>query len=313
LAAPPESLHDRIKTALDESRIMILGGQVLLGFQFHGVFADAFGTLPRHALIAQGVAMGLMFVAIGAMVTPSAYHRLALDGTDTGTLHSVIGWFTGAALPPFALSLGVDIFIVTERMAGTAVGTAAGCTFACLALAAWFGAGYLARQRVGGMERQAAAARAAGVEDTPLHARIEQMLTEARVVLPGAQTLFGFQLAIVLTREFEKVPASSRLCHGLALGCVALSVILLMAPAAYHRIVYAGMDTLAFLRIGGRLVTAAMAPLALGLAGEAYVVFARISGSAAFGMAAAGVTFAMLAGLWYAFPIAARRRVNRGA
>ena len=35
---------------------------------------------------------------------------------------------------------------------------------------------------------------------TPLHAKIEQMLTEARVVLPGAQALFGFQLAIVLSK-----------------------------------------------------------------------------------------------------------------
>ena len=32
-------------------------------------------------------------------------------------------------------------------------------------------------------------------ETAPLHARIEQMLTEARVILPGAQALLGFQLA----------------------------------------------------------------------------------------------------------------------
>ena len=32
---------------------------------------------------------------------------------------------------------------------------------------------------------------------TPLHAKIEQMLTEARVILPGAQALFGFQLGKV--------------------------------------------------------------------------------------------------------------------
>jgi hypothetical protein len=31
---------------------------------------------------------------------------------------------------------------------------------------------------------------------TPLHAKTEQMLTEAHVVLPGAQALFGFQFAM---------------------------------------------------------------------------------------------------------------------
>ena len=58
------------------------------------------------------------------------------------------------------------------------------------------------------------------------------MLTEARVILPGAQALLGFQLVIVLTGAFEKLPDISRLMHGLALLCVALSVTLLMTPAA---------------------------------------------------------------------------------
>jgi len=40
--------------------------------------------------------------------------------------------------------------------------------------------------------------------ETPLHVRIEQMLTEARVILPGAQAIFGFQLSVVLTQAFEK-------------------------------------------------------------------------------------------------------------
>ena len=34
---------------------------------------------------------------------------------------------------------------------------------------------------------------------TPLRAKVEQMLTEARVLIPGAQALLGFQMAIMLT------------------------------------------------------------------------------------------------------------------
>ena len=56
---------------------------------------------------------------------------------------------------------------------------------------------------------------------TPLTIRIEHMLTEARVVLPGAQALFGFQLSIVLTRSFAELSSrhpcrqsvSCRSCH----------------------------------------------------------------------------------------------------
>jgi hypothetical protein len=112
---------------------------------------------------------------------------------------------------------------------------------------------------------------------------------------------------IVLTESFERLPASSKLLHGLALGCVAVSIILLMTPAAYHRIVYAGEDTPEFLRIGGALVAAATVPLALGLVGDAYVVFTKITDSATFGTAAALLVLVLLAGLWYAYPAAARR------
>jgi hypothetical protein len=49
--------------------------------------------------------------------------------------------------------------------------------------------------------------------NTPLKVKIQQFLVEARVVLPGAQALFGFQLAIVLTRPFELLPAASKVVH----------------------------------------------------------------------------------------------------
>jgi uncharacterized protein DUF6328 len=223
-------LKDKIKTALDETRMLILGVQVLLGFQFRGAFENAAEALPTHARAATGSALALMLVAAALIITPSAYHRIALGGTNTGAFHDLVGRLATAALLPFAASLGLDLFIAVERMAGTGAGAAVGGAFTTMELAGWYGAGYIARRRTGGMNRRAAAAQADAVEDTPLHTRIEQMLTEARVILPGVQALLGFQLAIVLTESFERLPASSKLLHGLALGCVAVSIILLMTP-----------------------------------------------------------------------------------
>jgi hypothetical protein len=77
---------------------------------------------------------------------------------------------------------------------------------------------------------------------TSLNERINQMLAEARVVLPGVQALLGFQLISVISQSFEKLPASSKLVHAVSLGCITVAVILLMAPAAYHRIVFSGQD-----------------------------------------------------------------------
>src|SRR6185503_6232327 len=38
----------------------------------------------------------------------------------------------------------------------------------------------------------------------------EHMLTEARVLLPGAQAMLGFQLAVLLTESFTQLPESAK-------------------------------------------------------------------------------------------------------
>jgi hypothetical protein len=146
---------------------------------------------------------------------------------------------------------------------------------------------------------------------TPLDVKIEQMLTEARVVLPGAQALFGFQLAIVLTLSFEQLPGPSKIIHAASIFLVALAVVLLMAPAAYHRIVYAGEDTQDMHRVGSILVTVATVPLALGLAGDIYVVMAKIAGSPIAGLVAGVLGLIVLIGLWHAYPLTTAYIRNR--
>src|SRR5438874_13400695 len=54
----PMELSKKVKIALDETRMLILGAQILLGFQFRGVFSDGYGQLPSHARYLDGVALG---------------------------------------------------------------------------------------------------------------------------------------------------------------------------------------------------------------------------------------------------------------
>ena len=137
------------------------------------------------------------------------------------------------------------------------------------------------------------------------------MLTEGRVILPGAQALLGFQLVIVLSDSFEKLPASSRLVHGLALLATALTVVLLITPAALHRIVWAGEDSEEVLRIGSCITILALLPLACGMAADAYVVFARFTGAMIGAAVAAGVVLLVLLGFWYAWPFIDRLARHR--
>jgi hypothetical protein len=50
-------------------------------------------------------------------------------------------------------------------------------------------------------------------EPTPLEKKIEQVLTECRIVLPGTQALPGFQLSAFLTDAFTMLPRADQLLH----------------------------------------------------------------------------------------------------
>jgi Family of unknown function (DUF6328) len=284
------AFSEKVKTALNETRTLILGAQILLGFQYQGVFQQQFDALPSEARIVNGCALGLMLVSVGLLIAPSAFHRIADQGESTSRVQRLTGRCAAAALLPFAAALGLDVSISLARaFASPPAGLVTGIGFAVVALAGWYGLGAIMKRNQGAAERRKVELEPDQRETAPLHSLLEQMLVEARVILPGAQALLGFQLVIVLTSTFEKLPDFSRLLHGIALLCVALSVILLITPAALHRIVWAGEDSEALLRSGGRITAGALLPFALGMAGDSYVVLARIFGSADFGGVAGAV------------------------
>lgn len=303
------ALHEKVKTALDETRTQILGAQILLGFQYQVVFQEQFERLPAYAQATDGWALGLMLLTVGLLIAPSAIHRVVERGESTGRFQTLAGRLATTALLPFAMALGLDLAIALGRgFDHVWAGRAAGLAFTLLALGGWYGMGALIQQRHGASERAKTDAQQNAHEVAPLHARIEQMLTEGRVILPGAQALLGFQLVIVLTSAFERLPAISRLVHGLALLFVSAAVILLITPAALHRIVWAGEDSETLLRAGGWVTVAALVPLALGMTGDTYVVLARIARSPLLGAMAASAVIMGLLGLWVFWPVALRWR-----
>ena len=292
----------KVKIALDECRVLMLGAQILFGFHLRAAFQDQFANLSPASHILYVFAFVAMAVVIALLIAPSMQHRLVENGRSSGRIIEVTTLFAGLALAPFALSLGADIAIVFSFKFGTPTGAAFGFTFAGLALALWYGIEYLWR-RPNGKEPAMPEE-----PDTPIDVRVEHMLTGSRVLLPGAQALFGFQLTVLLTAAFDKLPESSKLAHAFALCSIALAVILLMAPAALHRITFDGRNTERFHTMGARFVVAAAVPLALGISADIYVAVAKALASTAIGVAVACALAALLAALWFVQPLALRHR-----
>src|ERR1700760_953661 len=143
-------LSEKVKIALEETRILILGAQILLGFGFRGVFSARFDELPEYARYADGIALALLVCAIGLLVAPDPYHRIVEQGQDSGPLHRYATVIADLALLPFALALGLVLFVgATGIFDDSAVSTAAGIAGAGVALALWYGLPQLRARFVG--------------------------------------------------------------------------------------------------------------------------------------------------------------------
>lgn len=301
-------IAQKVKVALDETRMLVLGAQILIGFQFRGVFQDLYSQLPAPSRYLDGVALLLMVATLALLILPGTYHRLVEKGNASGRLHALTNKLAVTALIPFTVSLGIDVGITGERILGPVGGITAGVLVGALALFFWYGLEGWRMRSTGQAERAMSERQKDTTEQTALHEKIDQMLTEARVILPGSQALLGFQLAIVLTQAFEKLLPSVKIIHGVALICVALSIVLLIAPAAYHRIVYKGEDSEEFHRIGSRFVTYSTIPLALALGADVFVVGTKIVSSDLAAALAGIAVLALLVGFWHGLPLLAQRQ-----
>jgi hypothetical protein len=298
-----KDLDRRVKLALDETRLLILGVQVLLGFQFQSFFQDGFSELSS---VSQWLCVGglaLLIVSVGLLIAPSMQHRLVEQGRSSTRLVQAANFFAGCGLIPLAASLGLSGYVVAERHFGLATGLAMGPALAIAAAFAWFGLEFIVGSKPDNGSMQ--------VANTPLATKIEQLLTEARVIIPGAQALLGFQFIAMLTSGFDRLPQTVKAVHALALCLVAINVILLMTPAALHRLSFNGEDSRKFLRMGSALVIAAPAFLAAGVAAETFVVLHKVSSNAGWAPVGALVSFGALIGLWYAIPAWLRRQLER--
>jgi hypothetical protein len=294
------ALQERMKDALDEARMVILVIQVLLGFQFRVVLERRFERLPALTQAVHLGGLSLLLAAFALGVSPATFHRLAEDGNDTPRALRFASRMVGLALLPFAAALGTSLFVATEMMTPSLTAMIVGGGGFLVAIGVWY---------VWPALRHHPGPRAPDepLQPTPISTKAEHALTEARMVLPGAQALLGFQFLWVFTDGFADLPRASRVMHLASLLSVALAGILLIAPAAFHRIAEEGYRTRRFYRYASGMVQASLLPLAVGMSADFYVVVAKVSGSVRDGMVASAAVFGAMVGLWWAVPWCARR------
>jgi hypothetical protein len=140
-------------------------------------------------------------------------------------------------------------------------------------------------------------------------AAISHLLEECRMVLPGIQALFGFQLMAVFNQGFwERLDSSEQRLHLLAVILVVLAVALVMTPAAYHR--QAKHETLPerFISLSSRLLLWSMFPLMVAVCVDFYLIARMILLNAFMSLLGACMLLIVFVVFWLMLPRSKRFR-----
>jgi hypothetical protein len=135
-----------------------------------------------------------------------------------------------------------------------------------------------------------------------LRAQADDLHEEARMILPGVQALFGFQMVSVFNQRFNELDGSRQLAHLVAILMVVVAMGLLMTPAADHRLGQPDIVSNNFVRRSSKFIGASLVPLAIGLALDVYIVASLIAVASQYAQILGIAVFVGLCGLWIGVP-----------
>jgi hypothetical protein len=103
------------------------------------------------------------------------------------------------------------------------------------------------------------------VEKERLKDEVNHIEQEGRLVVPGIQALFGFQLIAVFSDRFTELSNEEQLLHWFGVLMTALSILLALSPAAFHRQAEPGSISGRFVRLASRWLALSLVPLMIGI------------------------------------------------
>jgi Family of unknown function (DUF6328) len=99
-----------------------------------------------------------------------------------------------------------------------------------------------------------------------------ELLQEVRVVQTGVQVLFAFLLTAPLAARFPALTSFQRLDYFVTLLAAGAAAILLIAPTAYHRVLFRLGDKEHLVRVANRFTLAGLAFVAIAMVGALLLV-----------------------------------------
>jgi hypothetical protein len=137
-----------------------------------------------------------------------------------------------------------------------------------------------------------------------------ELVQELRVAGLGVQVLFGFLLSLPFSNRFTKISDEQQDLYLTTVILAAMAIALLVAPVAYHRLVFRRGMKESLVRSANRLAILGLTAVGAAVLSAVLLVTWYVAGAVAGGLITA-VIGAMVGGLWFVLPLASRRGVAR--
>ncbi len=125
-----------------------------------------------------------------------------------------------------------------------------------------------------------------------------EMIQELRALIPGAEVQFGFLLAICFTTEFASLTRVQCWVYYATLLFTGSALVLLMSPAAHHRLRFREGDKERIMRKGNRDAIAGSILIGIAFTGVIYLVTSLLFETVP-AIVAAALFFALIVWRWW--------------
>jgi hypothetical protein len=140
-----------------------------------------------------------------------------------------------------------------------------------------------------------------------------ELMQEVRVVQTGVQVLFAFLLTAPLAPRFPELSEFQQLTYFGTLLAAGAAAILLIAPTAYHRILFRLGDKEHLVAVANRFTLAGLTCVALSMVGALLLVTDLLFDATAVIVGTTALAALGCLVLWCLAPLARRARIGRRA
>jgi hypothetical protein len=154
----------------------------------------------------------------------------------------------------------------------------------------------------------------AGRNETPLERcdrNLVELMQEVRVVQTGVQVLFAFLLTAPLAPRFPELSTFQRLTYFGTLLAAGAAAVLLIAPTAYHRILFRLGDKEHLVNVANRLTLAGLTFVALSMVGALLLVTDLLFDAVAVVVGTTALATLGCVFFWCLSPLRRRARVRQ--